>query len=616
MESKKPQTTLHSLEELGQIKDKIIATKPETKQKEPVTDENKEPAKKVLIKNPIKKQFISTFKKLIKRKDRGDSTIDKMLSEKTPEERATLKERQEKIQESKQQEKDLKKAQKQKGGILSIRKDKKSEELAYDKLISGIFDENLTKEKLEKEATEEEIIDLLKNKKIDQTIIGGEKIPDPENPKSKEKIFALTPDLDALTAQFILNNYNKKTLGETYNEGAVTSLIGKDGSGQDLIENKNGLKIFLDVGGSWMRVETEGETKTIYLDHHGEGKREPTSGTKMLYEMMKKAEILKEIPTWLKRFINFVNEVDNLTYLQNKDRNGKNTFDENYFKKVWPNSLYAIAEKGIPFKTLISLCESGKIKDPSIPFTQEEINGELGKIKIEDKTIKELCEEKAKLARYTVDVGIENAMKYAKSSRLNLDSSSLGKIVYHNYPKIVLDPKTKKYKPNIIIDNMAFKATKATGNDTYVSWNQEKGTFFINSFHPNLSKIVEKLNTLDPECAKDIRGTMVFGKIKNLTEEEFLKTIDPKILGTQEDQMSFLKEENRKLREEVRMVEKTNSDQLFVMGIRNREEKVLELEEKIRENERRTIEWREKREQKPKTNTETKKLDPELELKS
>ena len=81
----------------------------------------------------------------------------------------------------------------------------------------------------------------------------------------------------------------------------------------------------------------------------------------------------------------------------------------------------------------------------------------------------------------------------------------------------------------MIMDHLAFKATKALGYDTYISWNRLKGTFFINSFNPNLGDIVKKLNEVAPGCTTDVRGVMVFGKINNLTEQQFLKIIGPNI---------------------------------------------------------------------------------------
>jgi len=373
-----------------------------------------------------------------------------------------------------------------------------------------------------REASIEEVALLLKNNKIDQIIIAGEKRSKEKNLKSKEKIFALKPDLDTLTALYLLNDFNKKSETETYNDGAMTSAIEKGGEGKDLIEDKNGIKIFLDVSGNWLEVEKGEETTTIYIDHHGAGKREPTSGAKMMMDIMEKAEILKEKPEWLNKFVSFVNDIDNLSYLDKKDNKNRKVFTENYFRNEWPNSLYALAEKQIPFEQLIELCKSGTIKDLSTPFTTEELNGEIGNTKIGNTTIKELCAQQKEQVEQVLD-GVKNSITNNKKMGLNLETESLGKIIYQDYFKI-------RGKVNMIPDHLAFKATKAKGFDTYISWNKQKNSFYLNSSNPNLSKITEKLNEVDPECAKDVRGVMIFGKIKNLTEEQFLNIIDPKIL--------------------------------------------------------------------------------------
>lgn len=261
------------------------------------------------------------------------------------------------------------------------------------------------------------------------------------------------------------------------------------------------------------------------MDHHGVGKRDPTSGTKMMSEIMEKAEMLEDKPKWLRRVITFVNDIDNLSYLKKKDEKDRKIFNENYLRNEWPNSLYALAEKQIPFETLIELCKSGIIKDPSSPFTKEELAGSLGGFKIGDSTIKELGEKQKKEVEKAFDA-IKGVIIQNKKDGLNLDTESLGKIIYHNYKKNGIG------KINIVPDHLAFKLTRAKNFDTYMSWNKKKDIFYINSTDQNLSKIVEELNKVDRGCALDVRGTMVFGKIKNLTEEQFLNIIDPKILSS------------------------------------------------------------------------------------
>ena len=398
--------------------------------------------------------------------------------------------------------------------------------------VSEIIDIDKNK-KIEKQGSIiEEFAELLKNNKIDQIIIAGDninisgnkaEIVTDTNKNLVEKDIKLHPDLDSLLALYLLNNFNKKSTEETFNEGSVISIVGKDGSGKDLIEKKEGLIVYIDTGGNWLKITEEGKTKTLYIDHHGVGKKEPTCGTKMMDEIMEKAGIMKDKPEWLDKLINFVSELDNLTYLEKKDSKGRKVFNETYFRNEWPNSLYALAEKKIPFETLIKLCESEKITDPSKPFTEEELNGEIGSIKIDKFTIKELCKQQKEEVENILNNGIKNSIKHNTAEGKNMESTRLGKIIYQDYYK-------NFGKVNVILDHLSFKATKAKNYDTYMAWNKKKNSFYINSNHPNLSKIVEELNKIDPGCAIDVRGVMVYGKILNLTEEQFLNTIDPKIL--------------------------------------------------------------------------------------
>jgi len=209
-----------------------------------------------------------------------------------------------------------------------------------------------------------------------------------------------------------------------------------------------------------------------------------------------------------------------LSYLKNKEGKRNEAFTENYFKNNWSDSLYAIAEQ-IPFDILMELIESGDIKDPSKPFTEEELRGELGTTKLttDGLTIADLCKKARAKAIETVD-GIKNADK--------IENTVLGKVVYHNFKKIPDKNNPGQLKTNYIEGNRGFIGTVALKYDTFITWsrNNKNKTFHINSNHPNLSNIVKKLNELEPGCATDVRGVMVFGKIKgNLTEKKFLEIL-------------------------------------------------------------------------------------------
>jgi len=445
----------------------------------------------------------------------------------------------------------LERKERERGGSLKIMAEK-----AADKIIET-FIKNMKErrqineqEKLEREQPISKIANILVGRKIDEIIVssGERKMNDKEKGSYSEreieemggKIPTFKQDLDTRMALEILNSFNnKEELGDIYNENAKSTIINIRQREMEPAEKTKGVRVFVDTGGSWMNFEVDGETTTIRFDHHGTGAREATSGTKMIYEALKKAELLNDSPE-LEKLVNFVNEYDNLTYLNEVDENGKKIFNEEYFRDVWPNSMYAIAEK-MPFYSFAGLVMSGKIKNPSVPFTKEEIDGEIGDIVVGDKTIRELCTW-AKEGNKSMGVkniegavktikGVKDSRRYAKQEGLNLDNTTLGKIIYNNYYGEVETAKNDKFKVKIV-DSLGFTGTKALGYDTYVSWNEEIGKekFFINSNSQNLKSVADRINKKYPGCAVEARGTFIHGKIKGITEREFLDFIDFNIL--------------------------------------------------------------------------------------
>ena len=92
-----------------------------------------------------------------------------------------------------------------------------------------------------------------------------------------------------------------------------------------------------------------------------------------------------------------------------------------------------MAEKKVPFETLIRLLETGKIKDPSTALTIAQLEGEVGSMKVFDGlTIKELYE---KQKEEVIDnlTEIRKTIKFNKEEGLDLKTESLGKIILHDY---------------------------------------------------------------------------------------------------------------------------------------------------------------------------------------
>lgn len=397
-----------------------------------------------------------------------------------------------------------------------------------------------------------EIAELIKKEGVGEVIIHGKDI---YRDGKKTGDLAFHSDLDARMALTLLNDFNTLPPEKLYTEGSVTSIVSMGGSKKDLekkiilpygikpIEKeKKGVRIFLDVGGEWIKIEKkDGEMATVYLDHHGAGKKDPTSATKMVYDMLDKSGLLKEKPEWLTKFVEFVNDFDNLSYRDNKNEKGEKILTEKYFRYVWPRTPYAIADE-IPLEIMLDLYKSGKIKDLSKPLTRSELEGEIGKTiveKIVDKkgnpvniTLKDICRKKAGEA-YATTVGISQAERYAKENRLNLDTR-LGKIIFHNYPKV--KSKEGKIYTNKILNHLAFLGAYAKGYDGVVFWNpkNESRRFFININNPKTTELAEELTSIAPGTT-DVRGTFIFAPkdakgVKNITQEQFLNILDPKIL--------------------------------------------------------------------------------------
>lgn len=442
----------------------------------------------------------------------------------------------------------------------------------------------------EKITTMSQIVELFKNNKIDEIVIASEKT---KIPGTKETVQGLRPDLDAYMALYLLNNYNNKPLEEIYSETARTTVTKKNGeeinngdkelldqiktSGEaEKEEPSSKLIVYVDTGGEWLKIKKDGVVSTVYIDHHGHGTKQATSGTKMMLEIMRKAGMLKELPPWMSKLINFTNDIDNLSYINKKDRNRKRTFNESYFRNEWPNSLYALAEKQIPFETLIELFKTKLIKDPTKPFTEKELAGELGSFMVGENSIRDLCKQKMAEVSGCLENGISKAIKHNKD--IKLETPELGKIIYNNFFR-------EKGRANTIPKHLAMKATIAKGYDSFVSWNKQDNEFFINAIDSkSLVDIARRLNEKFPGCANEIRGKFIFGKIDNMTEGEFLEIIGLNTLNNKEDKKDEKKEETIWTKEDEEALNRSQE----IIRIEN--EKVEKIKQRLAEIDARLLE--------------------------
>lgn len=416
------------------------------------------------------------------------------------------------------------------------KKDKKTEredierELRNTKRMKDMLEIDKMTPELAKKAIEDEkqIIKWFKTEKIAQVVThGGNRLEG--RGKDGQDVWNPTPDLDAQSAVILLNEYNKKKLKDIYTKNAVSSIVPKGGDQGDLEVDKSseGLVIWVDAGGRWMEVDNKGEKKVIYLDHHGEGRRSWTSATEMMYEMMREADILKE-EKWMKNYVYNITSFDNLSYVFAK----KHPFNTDTFQNAWPRSLHGLARDMYP-KDIIDLYKTGKVKNFDELFTDEDLEGEIGKIKLKNSlTVKEFVEKETSLDPEKSEVAktlgnIENSAKYAINKGLDLFDTQAGNLIYNNVPTI-------DGKRNIIPHHLAFLGTRANNFDTYIILNHPKGrdrnrTFFINSNYPGFEKVLKRLKRNKRIALVDIHGVMIKGET-NLTERDFLGVFDEKII--------------------------------------------------------------------------------------
>lgn len=172
--------------------------------------------------------------------------------------------------------------------------------------------------------------------------------------------------------------------------------------------------------------------------------------------------------------------------------------------------------------------------------------------------------------RESSDQEIRNAIK-AVNYATKIKSPFLGKIIYHDFK--IIKPKTGKEFVNQIPNHLAYSTTKELGYDTYVSYNKEKGNFYIETGNLEaLNKISEELNKLNKsqnlEMPLNKNGSVLFGKIGDLTEEEFIAILKgEKVLNENErkiqannERIKFLKERIARREEEIEKLGKVLSN--------------------------------------------------------
>ncbi len=177
-----------------------------------------------------------------------------------------------------------------------------------------------------------------------------------------------------------------------------------------------------------------------------------------------------------------------------------------------------------------------------------------------------------------------------------LNSKILGKIVYQNFKKI----QTKKGKEfvNQIPNEYAFEATQKAGFHTFVSWDNKKGNFYIESTK-NVNKIVNEINKINPNSEMSNlldkeNPNQIIGKINNMTEEEFKSILlmdnkENKIKKETEVKLEENTSENKEKETSPEIITQTEDEirrariDELLKNQEERNKKILALEKEIKE---------------------------------
>lgn len=331
-----------------------------------------------------------------------------------------------------------------------------------------------------------------------------------------------SPDFDTRAALYLLNDESLGDVG--YRQ---TMIVGK---GEKVAAKKGENVLHIDVGGKTLSMKKNAKGgNEIFIDHHQEGCKDiKTSATELMYEILTKNNIIKKEP-WLDNMVRFTTNVDNLSYVYD------NRYTENNFlEKNWSKSLFGLY-KDVPFENIVQWFKEGR--DPFKPnFTDEEKESIIihryrqandtkhgGKQTIEeDVTLGKIIEEKENEISIELGRNLPFAEVKMKENGIAFETPELGRVLYNTMDKQA----DRNGKMTINSLKHGYLIAKATGYDTYVSYNELTKKFFINAGTHDLSGIYEKLKKIVPGT-KLVRGVMIVppaGKHnrENITREKFL----------------------------------------------------------------------------------------------
>ncbi len=250
----------------------------------------------------------------------------------------------------------------------------------------------------------------------------------------------------------------------------------------------------LDTGGKHGTIlEKNGDSETLFVDHHGEETGSKTSAAQKAYDLMMAMGLLGK-RKYLDNLVDFVNHVDNADY--SSDYLGE------YFKNSW--NTFAGLEKFAQFYAVREFFKSDENPDWYRQLNSEELKKYGFIYEKNGKTVDRSLEQKN-----AVEKSLE-ALNSLEKEGMIIDSPRYGKIVVDIGGQI----------PN------GFVAARAYQCDSYIRWSPDKKSFFISS-----SKLLEETYGQGVKVRERmiIKPTLDPGDLKVSLEEIITKMTDGRI---------------------------------------------------------------------------------------
>ncbi len=331
------------------------------------------------------------------------------------------------------------------------------------------------------------------------------------------------PDLDANAAIYILKVLGgaKNKIGKTIPKGLKTNEPG----------------ILLDVGKSHDLLSLKDEQ--VEINHHHPDKWIKTSSAEIALETLKKLGRIEKIEPWMREFVKFVSDIDNMSY----PRPAKGT-EREWFTNTYPNTLLGM-QHAMPVEVIVEFFKDKK--NPYEPFTDAELQKKFKPIGgTKEQTLADMVAHTMKLAEYSIKSTEWHENRSIALGR-KVYSNELGKVLYYEPAYSGVDAKGKPKETND--SKMPIKPAHVAyilGYDSFIrSELKDKKGYFISWPDRDLNPLRSRMEKKDPN-ALIVRGSMILNYPDkdrgtdgaHINEYQFLNYVGLSILNEEQTEIS------------------------------------------------------------------------------